>query len=77
MGMLWGHTHEAQLLSYLKDGVSSFKPRIEEYRAQRSSRTDWCDAFAGASFLNHVDYRKTTPSSYGRKLQLYFTGDVW
>jgi len=76
MGMLWGHTQEAQLLSYLKDGVSAFKSRTEEYRGT-ALESDWCDAFAGASFLNHVDYRKTTPSSYGRKLRLYFNGDVW
>jgi len=70
MGMLWGHTQEAQLLSYLKDGVSAFKSRTEEYRAQRSSRT-------GATRRCSITYRRTTPSSYGRKLQLYFNGDVW
>ena len=37
MGMLWGHTQEAQLLSYLKDSVSAFKSCTEKYRAQRSS----------------------------------------
>ena len=31
MGMVWGHQQEAQLLSYLKDGVSAFKSRTEEY----------------------------------------------
>ena len=58
MGIFWGHRQEAQLLSYLKDGVSAFKSRTEEYRAQRSSRT-------GATRLRErrssITYRTTTP----------------
>ena len=53
MGMLWGHPQEAQLLSYLKDGVSAFKSRTEECRGT-ALESHWCDAFAGASFLNHI-----------------------
>ena len=74
MGMLWGHKQEAQLFSYLKDGVSAFKSRTEEYRAQRSSRTG---ATRSRERSSSITYRRTTPSSYGRKLQLYFNGDVW
>ena len=53
MGLLWGHPHEAQLLSYLKDGVSAFKSRTEEYRGT-AFESYWCDAFAGASFPNGI-----------------------
>ena len=53
MGMLWAHTQEAQLLSYLKDGVSAFKSRTEEYWGT-ALESYWCDTFAGASFLNHI-----------------------
>ena len=53
MGMLWGHPQEAQLLSYLKDGVSAFKSRTEEFRGT-ALESYWCDAFAGASFPNRI-----------------------
>ena len=51
--MGWGHPQEAQLLSYLKNGVNAFKSRTEEYRGT-ALESDWCDAFAGASFPNRV-----------------------
>ena len=53
MGMGWGHPQEAQLLSYLKNGVNAFKSRTEEYRGT-ALMSYWCDAIAGASFLNHI-----------------------
>ena len=53
MGMLWGHTHEAQLLSYLKDGVSAFKSRTEEFRGT-ALESYWCDAFPRAPFPNRI-----------------------
>ena len=53
MGVLWGHPQEAQLLSYLKDGVSTFKPRTEEYQGT-AFESYWCDAFEGALFPNHI-----------------------
>ena len=74
MGVLWGHTQEAQLLSYLKDGVSAFKSRTEEYRAQRASRTG---ATRSRERRSSITYRRTTPSSYGLELRFYFDGDAW
>ena len=53
MGLLWGHPQEAQLLSYLKDGVSAFKSRTEEDRGTALA-SYWCDAFAEASFPNCI-----------------------
>lgn len=53
MGMFWSHPQEAQLLSYLKDGVSAFKSRTEEDRGT-APESYWCDVFAGASFPNRI-----------------------
>ena len=72
--MLWGYPQEAQVISYLMDGVSAFKSRTEEYRGT-ALESYWFDAFAGAPFLNHIP--KDHTELYGRKLQLCSNGNVW
>ena len=59
---LRGHPQEAQLLSGHKGGVSAFEFLTEENRGTAVESTYRQDA--------------STPSSYGRKLQLYFNMDV-
>ena len=46
------------MISYLKDGVSAFKSRTEEYRGTALG-SYWCDAFARASFPNRVPKNHT------------------
>ena len=62
MVTLRGHPQEAQLLSGLKGGASAFEFLTEEYRGTAIESSHRQDA--------------STPSSYGRKLQLYFNMDV-
>ena len=53
-----GYPQEAQLLSGLKGGASAFEFLTEEYR--------------GTAVESLYRQDASTPSSYGRKLQLYF-----
>ena len=62
MVTLRGHPQEAQLLSGLKGGASAFEFLTEEYRGTAIESSHRQDA--------------STPSSYGRKLQLYFNMEV-
>ena len=60
--ILRGHPQETQLLSGLKGGASAFEFITEEYR--------------GIAVGSPYRQDASTPSSYGRKLQLYFNMDV-
>ena len=60
--ILRGHPQETQLLSGLKGGASAFEFITEEYR--------------GIAVGSPYRQDASTPSSYGRKLQLYFNMEV-
>ena len=62
MVTLRGHPQEAQLLSGLKGGASAFEFLTKEYR--------------GTTVESPYRQGASTPSSYGRKLQLYFNMEV-